>query len=271
MDKQENAEWKIVTIKDRPSNFTIHARDQYTSLSYDFALPGFEISIELGRYSEYYLFNLIVPVIVMSMIGFFAEILPASSSDKINLAVTVLLGFMFLQTMISSLIPKSSSIPSISCYLLAALLLSAFNVASSTLVFSLNKVTAIKNGPRILNFVIRLMGIMVCYKIKWNLKMLKESKHRNPTNNSAQGYMPPPDNMSAPTDIASCPADIKGSPTRIKGELMEIEVHHEDPQFLDGEDIVIILNRLCSILYTIGSSLIIYIYLAPLILSWARN
>ena len=98
----------------------------------------------------------------MSLVSVFSVALP--TEEKLNLAVTVLLGFLLMQTLVANLVPKSESPypptvlvhvlvysysyalfystplvmharrPRLATYILGALLLSAFNVATSALV-----------------------------------------------------------------------------------------------------------------------------------------
>ena len=107
MKRFQNDEWNITSVENWPRTYPLLIVDQNNlSNTYNFSLPGFEVKITLQRFSQYYMLNLIAPVLVMSLVGFFTVALPSNSSDKINLAVTVLLGFLFLQTIISSLVPK---------------------------------------------------------------------------------------------------------------------------------------------------------------------
>ena len=201
--------------------------------------------IKLRRYSQYYILNLIVPVFVMSTIGFFAVFLPPNTSDKINMTVTVLLGFMFLQSLISTLVPKSSSIPRVSHYLLWELLLSAFNIAANSFTYSLNGIRTIHKLPRCLSILFGILSIIVFYKINLNLNKIRGN------------------NIPATTENYASNAGIKGIFNQrffIKSDFFT-----ENHKYLSGKDIAIMLNRLCSFFYLAGSLAILMIYLIPLI------
>ena len=79
-------------------------------------------------------YNLIVPVLIMSIIGVFSIFLEAGSNDKMNLVVMVLLGFMFFQDVIAKQLPKSDQTPYLSKYLLWALIMAGVNLATCAMV-----------------------------------------------------------------------------------------------------------------------------------------
>ena len=79
-------------------------------------------------------YNLIVPVLIMSIIGVFSIFLEAGSNDKMNLVVMVLLGFMFFQDVIAKQLPKSDQTPYLSKYLLWALIMAGVNLAICAMV-----------------------------------------------------------------------------------------------------------------------------------------
>ena len=140
-DMVENDEWNFIYIYDAPTNITYwhYYRDEqgrYYLKENDgksSQFEGFVVEIALERRSQFYETNLIVPVLLISLIGIFANFLSATSGEKINIQVTVLLGFLFLQTITASMIPQSANSPKIALYILYALLISAFNVLYSSI------------------------------------------------------------------------------------------------------------------------------------------
>jgi len=90
-----------------------------------------------------------------------------------SLAVTALLGFLFIQTRIANLIPKSESVPYLAIYVLGALLNSVYNLAGLAIVLMVYNKPAEKKVPKLLAFIgIRVLGILMLYKIPLNLKKL---------------------------------------------------------------------------------------------------
>ena len=49
---------------------------------------GFSVQLSFRRRPMFYLYNLVVPVVLMSIIGFFSLFLPNGSGDKLNLEVS---------------------------------------------------------------------------------------------------------------------------------------------------------------------------------------
>ena len=99
---------------------------------------GFVAELRLKRQSEYYITNLCVPLFVVVLTGFLVVLVPSDSNNRIDLSVSVLLGFTFVQTIISALLPKTDQIPLLAKYVVSVLLLSVVSVASNVLVFALS-------------------------------------------------------------------------------------------------------------------------------------
>lgn len=98
---------------------------------------GFVAEVLMERHSEYYLTNLVAPLFVVVLTGLFVVFLPAESGHRIDLSVTVLLGFTFVQTIIASLLPKTDQIPLIARYIVWALALSLLSVFANVCLFGL--------------------------------------------------------------------------------------------------------------------------------------
>ena len=106
--------------------------------------------------------NLLVPVFVMSLIGFFTVFLPPHTGEKISLAVTVLLGFFFVQTIIANLVPKSQTTPILAYYVIGSLAISTANVAGGACVVALYNLPSDKEVPHWIAFwIIRVLGFVV--------------------------------------------------------------------------------------------------------------
>ena len=72
----------------------------------------------LHRKPTYYVCNVILPIIILSLVAMLVFWLPAGSGEKIGLAVTVLLSFTVAQDMVNAVIPKTSdSFPLLSNYI----------------------------------------------------------------------------------------------------------------------------------------------------------
>ena len=112
-------------------------------------------------------------------IGFFTVFLPPFSGDKINLAVTSLLGFLFVQEIIAELMPKSESIPCLAIYVVRALLVSTFNVAACSCIVAVYNLPKERRPPILVRVIlVRIIGGVLYgpYAIVWNLMCVQHHR-----------------------------------------------------------------------------------------------
>ena len=173
----ECEEWEIVGVKDYGVNFSGFGLNRTKEGNWDFktewvlgwAAPGFVVEIWLKRIPAYFIYNLIAPVIIVSLIGFFTVFLPEVSQDKINLAVTVLLSFVFIQSNVEKMIPKSQEIPNLANYILFALILSAVNLIGSIIVVGISNLPKSKPPkPWVRFIIINCLGLLVLKEEAYN-------------------------------------------------------------------------------------------------------
>ena len=72
------------------------------------AHTGVTFRIQLQRKRTFYVLNTIIPVVMLSLLNVLVFLLPASSGEKMALAVTVLLSFTVYLSIISEVMPKTS-------------------------------------------------------------------------------------------------------------------------------------------------------------------
>ena len=93
----------INTLKD----ITSYSETQsYDCCPENFSFVMFEIHIR--RRTLYFVFNLIFPCILISLMSLLGFILPPDSSEKIGLEVAVLLSIIMFSQIINQIIPESS-------------------------------------------------------------------------------------------------------------------------------------------------------------------
>ena len=120
------------------------------------------------------------------------------------------------------------------------LMLSALNVVASIVIFSLDHIQSNRKTSLFFAFVLRILGILVCHKIKEsNLNM-----------NSANAE----ETVWRPTN--------KGQVVINKSEQSTDNKRH---------DIAVIINRTFCSFYLIWSAIIVGLYLRPLIIIWAHD
>ena len=124
---------------------------------------GFVVELHFRRYTSYYNCNVMIPVLITVAIGFFTVFLPPDSGDKLNLAVTVLLGFMLVQGIITQQVPKSAITPLLSLYVVCALIISTVNVASSACVVAIYHLSTESRPPLLVRLIgVRFLGCILC-------------------------------------------------------------------------------------------------------------
>lgn len=82
------------------------------------------------------------------------------AGEKINLAVTVLLGFLFVQEIIADLIPKSENVPYLAVYVVFALLVSTFNVAACACIVAVYNLPQEQIPPFFVRLICARLGRM---------------------------------------------------------------------------------------------------------------
>ncbi|XP_059160794.1 neuronal acetylcholine receptor subunit non-alpha-2-like [Physella acuta] len=126
-----NGEWDIKSAIARPYFYP-------STYKVGTAHTGVKFIIELMRKRTFYVLNTIIPVVMLSLLNVLVFLLPASSGEKMALAVTVLLSFTVYLSIISEVMPKTSeSISILAVYLTTLLSLSTMSVLSSGVVMNM--------------------------------------------------------------------------------------------------------------------------------------
>ncbi|XP_050397757.1 acetylcholine receptor subunit alpha-L1 [Patella vulgata] len=143
-----NGEWDITSATSGAYSYPSTYRPGY-------AHTGVTFKIELMRKRTFYVLNTIVPVVLLSFLNVLVFLLPASSGEKMALAVTVLLSFTVYLSIVSEVMPKTSeSISILAVYLTLLLTLSTMSVLSSGVVMNMIHQDANKPIPPMLKCVL---------------------------------------------------------------------------------------------------------------------
>ena len=73
--------------------------------------PDVTFMLILKRKSSFYIFNLLLPCILISFLAPLGFYLPADSGEKVSLGVTVLLALTVFQLMVAEIMPPSENVP----------------------------------------------------------------------------------------------------------------------------------------------------------------
>lgn len=126
---QENGEWYLKSS----------AVKTYVESSVSVA----EFSLNLERRYEFFIVNIILPIVSICLLACLVFLIPHESGERIAYTITVLLSFAVFMTLVSDNIPKTSAPMSLLCYYLFALffgsVLIMLNVIFSSRIFYKDK------------------------------------------------------------------------------------------------------------------------------------
>ena len=104
---QANDEWTLVDTSHENLNDELTSRVSFL--------------ITMKRNPSFYITNIILPVVFLSILGVFTFLIPIDSGEKLGYTMTVFLSFAVFLTIVSSSLPVTSSASAVSVYLLSLL------------------------------------------------------------------------------------------------------------------------------------------------------
>ena len=112
---KRNSEWHLVDVEEY----------LYTDIAGGQNYTSYVFRIYVKRRMQYYLLNLVLPVVILSIINMSCFLIPSSYGDKMTLSISTFLTFAIYITIISGEMPKSSTeISAFAVFVLIQLLLS---------------------------------------------------------------------------------------------------------------------------------------------------
>ncbi|NXU53791.1 ACH10 protein, partial [Turnix velox] len=112
-DFVENVEWEVLGMPATRNVIT------YGCCSEPY--PDVTFTLLLRRRASFYIFNLLLPCIMVSFLAPLGFYLPADSGEKVSLGVTVLLALTVFQLLVAESMPPSESVPLIGKYYIATM------------------------------------------------------------------------------------------------------------------------------------------------------
>ncbi|RWS26207.1 nicotinic acetylcholine receptor alpha 5 subunit-like protein [Leptotrombidium deliense] len=99
--------------------------------------PDVKIVLVIRRKTLYYMYNIVLPCMMMSVLTLLVFCLPPDSGEKVSLGVTVLLAFSVFMLAISEKLPETSeSIPLLGIYLTAVMAITSISVIMTVIVLN---------------------------------------------------------------------------------------------------------------------------------------
>lgn len=102
-DFVENVEWEVLGMPAKRSVVTYGCcSEPYPDITY---------TLLLKRRASFYIFNLLLPCVMISFLAPLGFYLPADSGEKVSLGVTVLLALTVFQLLVAESMPPSENVP----------------------------------------------------------------------------------------------------------------------------------------------------------------
>uniref|UniRef100_A0A3Q4HV75 Neuronal acetylcholine receptor subunit alpha-9-I-like n=1 Tax=Neolamprologus brichardi TaxID=32507 RepID=A0A3Q4HV75_NEOBR len=100
--------------------------------------PDITFSLHLKRRSSFYIFNLLIPCMMISFLAPLGFYLPADSGEKVSLGVTVLLALTVFQLLVAESMPPSESVPLIGKYYIATMTMVTASTALTIFIMNIH-------------------------------------------------------------------------------------------------------------------------------------
>lgn len=100
--------------------------------------PDITFTLQLKRRASFYIFNLLLPCMMISFLAPLGFYLPADSGEKVSLGVTVLLALTVFQLLVAESMPPSESVPLIGKYYIATMTMVTASTALTIFIMNLH-------------------------------------------------------------------------------------------------------------------------------------
>ncbi|KGL96781.1 Neuronal acetylcholine receptor subunit alpha-10, partial [Charadrius vociferus] len=170
--------------------------------------PDVTYTLLLRRRASFYIFNLLLPCIMVSFLAPLGFYLPADSGEKVSLGVTVLLALTVFQLLVAESMPPSESVPLIGKYYIATM---TMITASTTLTIFIMNVHHCGPGARPVppwarRLILHHMARLCCvYEVGESCKSPRRALGRQAGRGEAGGGVPPEE--GCPRDHCLCHHD----------------------------------------------------------------
>ena len=150
---------EILMKKNTPDNFTMEIFPR--------GKVAINCELTLVRRPSYFVYNLIVPLLVIVSLGIAGVFIPSDAPEKPEVLLTVLLAFTFYQLLLAENTPKTDSVPLIGYYIMWSLVLAAFHLLAASVVLRLHHNNQANSLPPIIIRLIVIRPILtVCIAVK---------------------------------------------------------------------------------------------------------
>ncbi|KAL6115889.1 chrna9 [Pungitius sinensis] len=129
-DLVENVEWVVLGM---PANKNIV---QYGCCADPY--PDVTFTLKLNRRASFYVYNLLIPCVMISFLAPLGFYLPADSGEKVSLGVTVMLALTVFQLLVAEIMPPSENVPLIGKYYIATMTMITTSTALTIFIMNIH-------------------------------------------------------------------------------------------------------------------------------------
>ncbi|RVE65001.1 hypothetical protein OJAV_G00131970 [Oryzias javanicus] len=145
--------------------------------------PDVTYTLKLKRRASFYVFNLLIPCVMISFLAPLGFYLPADSGEKVSLGVTVMLALTVFQLLVAEIMPPSENVPLIGKYYIATMTMITASTALTIFIMNIHHCGPdAKPVPKWAKKVILQYMARVCfvYEVGENCMMPQPEKHEAP-------------------------------------------------------------------------------------------
>ncbi|XP_033633525.1 neuronal acetylcholine receptor subunit beta-2-like isoform X1 [Asterias rubens] len=126
-----DGQWDMieVTVHSNKMEYPDDPGKQYTDVVYE---------VLFQRRPLYYLFNLLIPCMFLSLVSLLTFFLPPESGEKVSLGVTVLLSLTVFLLLVAETMPPTSTVPVIGQYFACTMVLISISIGMSVTVLNMH-------------------------------------------------------------------------------------------------------------------------------------
>ncbi|XP_075438100.1 neuronal acetylcholine receptor subunit alpha-9 [Ascaphus truei] len=129
-DFVENVEWEMLGMPAKKNVITYGCcSEPYPDVTY---------TLILKRRASFYIFNLLLPCVMISFLAPLGFYLPADSGEKVSLGVTVLLALTVFQLLVAESMPPSENVPLIGKYYIATMTMITASTALTIFIMNIH-------------------------------------------------------------------------------------------------------------------------------------
>ncbi|XP_066292579.1 neuronal acetylcholine receptor subunit alpha-10-like [Branchiostoma lanceolatum] len=126
-----NAEWNVLS-------FTAQTHIKSYGEAFDIGTPYSDVTfvLEFQRKSTFYVFNLLLPCLLLTFLMSTMFYLPLETGEKLSFGVSILLAIVVFQLVLNEVLPESEDLPWIGRYVILAMIMMSVSLSLSVMVMN---------------------------------------------------------------------------------------------------------------------------------------